>query len=423
MPVSPAELLIVESGGGVGLEATGELLLEGSAATTVAPVVGGRLELRVYSYDLSNIPHDLTGDIAGLSFSSSAPGGFRECTFSLLRDPRLPHLDIGYNYLLRVRRAMDTAWEGRIEDIGITPHEWQLNVRALGMISSCHDRWAVAPWTNTAAEQSPEDVIKYMLTTYCSDISADQSNIAATGVTQPATGTLSYVDTDSVKVFDDMLAFGNSTYADTMYLVWGGLQPPETWAGGLFYFAAKETAPSYYVRLEAAELEYEQSLEDYANRVKVQSDGGTWTTVNNTAEQALLGRGGGTFIKKYVVDTFKDVHTLNATARTQIANTYLARLIQRRARGKSLKIASGTPIESVTGLPVYLWQVRAGHVIRVTGIQPRASLIDGSASLERDIYIAQTAYDADSDSLTITPEDAKDQVDRQIARLLKAVKM
>ena len=77
----------------------------------------------------------------------------------------------------------------------------------------------------------------------------------------------------------------------------------------------------------------------------------------------------------------------------------------------------------MTGLPVYLWQVRAGHVIRVTGIQPRASLIDGSASLERDIYIAQTAYDADSDSLTITPEDAKDQVDRQIARLLKAVKM
>lgn len=387
--------------------------------------VAGSSKIRVYTWDLNNVPHDISHLIEGLTFSTSAPSGFKSCSFSLKRDIRTQYTDIGRNYLLRVRVQMDTVWEGRVEDVGPVygPNGWELKVTALGFIAACHDTPRNTTWSNTASETTVQAIVKYWLTNQClNDISSDQSNIDAMGVTITAGTYTTAIGDDAVKVFDDMLKFGyvsGGVYGDTNYAVWEGIQPPGTWAGGLFYLTKRPTTIDYRVRLEEGEWEYQISLEDYFNRIRVYSNS-TSTFVEDTASQAELGRGGGSFYKLKLVTDFNSM-TLDATARSQIANRYLTYHTQKRARGRSLSLTAGR-VTNAYGAPVELCNVRAGHLIRVVNILPSTGAFDGSVNFERDWYIVETEYDATLDTLRITPENSLDALDRQVAQIWQEVK-
>lgn len=365
------------------------------------------MEIKLYNRNLSSptFVEDLTYKHQRLKFSTKLHGGFYTCSFMLKADLPAAWTWITDKMFFRllITDGADTLWEGRVEDVGIT--QGSVQVTAYGYYSNLGD----IPYS-TAFNDNADVVIKAILTAACTQISSDQSNIAATG--GPAitsTANAGYLDIYPKDLIEKLLDFSDTTYDSK------------------WYFGIWEDRIPYLVRQNVTSADWRVTLADF-NRFRlkhraadlwnsvyaVYDDSGLTRTADasDATSKAKYGDGTTDFERKKVIS---DLGTVVATTAQSARDGWLED--HKNIWPRLENIVLGSKVFDVNGIPKKSYLVRAGEVIRVRDLVPVSSDLD---TVERDAlrtyYIVETEYDMDSATLRITPDTENMSLDAILAR-------
>lgn len=366
------------------------------------------MEIKLYDRNLSSpaLVEEITYKVQGLKFSNHLHGGFWVCSFRLKADMPAAWEWITNKafYRLVLTDKSDILWEGRIEDIGLS--QGAVEVTAYGYYANLGD----IPY-HTAYNANFDVVIKAVLTANCSQISSDQSNIAATGGPAITSGAEDdYLDIYPRDIVEKLSKFSDDTYH------------------GRWYFAIWEDRVPYLFRRDASSIDWLVTLADF-NQFKLKHRGASlWNscyavyevggTITRTADaddadsQEKYGDGTNDLKRQHVVPNLGEV----AAAAAQSARDHW--LEEYKELYPSLEnMVLGSTIYDINGQPKSSSLVRAGDVIRVRDLVP-ASVDAGSVQRDafRTFYIVETEYDMDRAELRIVPDTEKMTLDAILAR-------
>lgn len=366
------------------------------------------MEVRVYDRNLvTPVLWTVEWDrVRRLMFSTKIHGGFNLCSFRLDCSPAeawdwLAHR---LNYRVVVSHLSSTLFEGRLEDVQITP-EGGATLTALGYYSNLGD----IPYATAYADVASE-IIKDVLTANCAQISTDYTHIAATDVTVDSSAGEEYLDLYPMELFARILAFSDTT--------------SKTWD-----FAIWEDRVPWLVQRAASSVDWFVNLEDLQGFSFGISLGQLWNAAyalyrtlgvlsrtadaDNADSQTKFG-----LERKKVIHDVGEVAAANAQAARDGFLAEYAKLYP--SMGQSPTILG--PVYDSNGIAHDNFEVRAGQVMRIRDFLPDTISLD---SVSRDgfstFYIAETEYDAESRGLRVVFERREPTVEQLMAQILKAI--
>lgn len=152
--------------------------------------------------------------ITGLSFTTGLPGGFLQCTFSVSASgAKVWGIDTGQRVAVSLGNRV--LWWGWIEDIERSQRGklTNLSVTCLGPWQNCQQR--LVEYYN--ADQETSEALKSVMVYYCEWISADYSNIQASGVTA---GEQERTFAPVSSIVEDVCGTGDSSDRPMLFAIW-----------------------------------------------------------------------------------------------------------------------------------------------------------------------------------------------------------
>lgn len=363
------------------------------------------MEVKLYNRDLASptLVADITERIQGLKFSTRLNGGYHICTFSIKEDIGFAWQRVTSRpfYRLLITDRYQTLWEGRLEDFEI--NQGRVKVTAYGYYANLSD----VPYA-TAYNDTATNVLKAALTAACTQISSDQTNMAATGISIPSTAGEDYLDITPQELVEKLLAFSDATNSKWYFAIWENRVP---------WLIKRSTATIHWmVSLRAgdfAQFRLQHRAADlYNSAYAVYTNGGVVTRTANADNAESQSKYGLT--RRAVVPNLGEV----AAATAQSARDgYLAdhKDIWPRVTNWVL----GSKVGDGSGK---LWPtayVRAGQTIRIRDLIPASAQLDATTrDAMSTFYIVETSYDADRAELTVVPDSDNGSLDATLAREL-----
>lgn len=367
------------------------------------------MEVKLYDNDLSSptFIEDITHKVQGLKFSTKLNGGFYKCSARLKAD--LPE---AWNWLINkpfyrlvITDKTKTLWEGRLEEPNL--EFGQASFVAYGYYANLGD----VPY-HTAYNDNFDAVIKAILTANCTQISSDQTNIAATGGPAITSGAgAGYLDIYPKDIVEKLANFSDDTY------------------NGKWYFGIWEDRVPYLVRRNVTSLNWQVDISDFArfklnhffNKLwnscyAVYESGGSITRTadaDNSDSQTKYG-----LKRQYVIENLGEVAAAAAqSARDAWLEEHKEVWPQMNDMVLGNKIYSA--VSDSKGVIYPSSWLRAGDVLRIRDLVPISS---DAGSVQRDalrtFYIVETEYDMDAATLRIVPDTESMTLDALIARKL-----
>ncbi len=346
----------------------------------------------------------LASRYGSLQFSTKINGGFYElnCLYPCDLVTAFDWYDNRLNYRLTVYEADVVAWDGRIEEMEIRSDG--LAITARGYWSACYDK----PYTSAIAGANNADVeIKAILTASCPDISTDQTQIDDPGI---AVGGNATGNTYPGNIFDQLASVGGTG---------GTLWDWYVYEDKIFEFHARNATTNWAVSMRDLApdgVSLKRSLRQIWN--SVYADYNVANTKLTTAEAA---------------DTDSQTK-FGLTRRTYLSAGQVAAAHAEGQRSTFLTFHKNNPQESdlalngwvygadagKVGVRCPLWRVRGGDVIRGSGLVSDAAMIDsGAADALRIFHIAETRYDAQTNTLSIAPDRPEQTASRLLQRAIQ----
>jgi len=342
-----------------------------------------------------------------LTYSTAYHGGFKECNLTIPMNQGNAWLYMQreaqpgrHMYHLEIMEGHELRWEGRIMSVGLEwgtaiPHS--LALTALGYWNSCYDE-IVTMVDYSAGVQTPDGIIKAMLTAYCPAINADQSNIeTAIGNVQ----TVLPVDNYTLDHIVDSLAPMGDTSLNTYYFA--------IWDDRIPYYAARSVdAIDWEVLMgdigrgrivQAAQwLRNGATAFDGTNRTASASDSESESLYTGRNKTVLVPAGTTTAIAENARDRYIEEHKI--------------------PQQESSFLVTGDPIQPYRFGPTTGKRsaIRAGQVIKIIDLIPAATASPELDNL-RTFFIVETVYDASRDSTTVIPDRPPAQLRVILSRL------
>lgn len=245
----------------------------------------------------------------------------------------------------------------------------------------------------------------------------DSIKVTATGFTFTNTAAINLTRMTASDQIGFLLKFANSTFDPQQLTVY-----PTDKGDIEFTFKTASTTAD----IECALSDFEQGSfggndDGLANKVTIQYNGGaSFASVNDTA---LQGNGGVAWalIKEYV-EVIPEI--TNSTDATQAANAILtARKSLRLAANGQFVAKSGSRFFDANGNSVRPHRIRAGQLVHLRDVQPYQQGLSNLTFLN-SFRIAETDWDEDNQTLTLTPESFDAYVERafgQVQALLTGI--
>ena len=357
------------------------------------------MEIKLYDNDLTtpSFVEELTHKVQGLSFSTRLHGGFHTCSFKLKAD--LPEawewLTQRIFYRLVITDGSKTLWEGRLEDIGLSAGVAEAT--AYGYYTNLSDY----PY-RTAYNAVASVVIKAILTAACTQISSDQSNIAATNVTITSAADASYLDIYPQELVEKLLAFSDTGKSKWYFGIW------------------KDRIP-YLKARSVTSLDWKVNLRDFKQFSLKYRAGELWNSCYAVYDAAGIARTADAndtdsqtkynLTRQYVIPA---LGTVAAAAAQGARDGWLED--HKEIWPKLTSMVLGDTVYDSSGVKYPSSWVRAGEVLRVAALVP-ASVDAGSVTRDalRTYYIIETEYDIDRAELRVVPDTESTGLDTLLA--------
>ena len=362
------------------------------------------MEIKLYNRDLATpeLVEDLTYQVERLRFSTKYHGGYNICSFRLKKD--LPHawewITDKMFYRLVITDVTKTLWEGRVEDIGLSIGE--VVVTAYGYFANLSD----IPYY-TAYNANADVIIKAVLTANCAQISADQTNIAATDIAIDSAAADSYLDIYPQAIVEKVLAFSDSTF-------------------GKWYFGIWEDRVPYLIKRDDSTVNWRVSLADFTKFNLKHRAGNLWNAAYTVYRIAgVLSRTADaddtTSQTHYGLERKKVIPDLGEVAAGSAQAARDAWVQDNKDIWPRLTdMVLGDTIYDTNGKAFPSSWLRAGEVLSVIDLVPSTSDLDTVArDALRTYYIIETEYDMDRAEMRITPDKESTRLDTLLAKLVR----
>jgi len=368
------------------------------------------MEVSLYNRNLTTpiFDTDLTFDHQRLKFSTKLNGGFNICSFSLKAG--LPKawewITDKVFYRLVVTDKQKTLWEGRIQDIGI--EAGLITATAYGYFASLNDQIYKTGYNDNA-----DVVIKAMLTAAAPQISATQTNIAATG--GPAIDSAAdknRLDRSLRKLIEQIVDFGNDAGNQWYFAIWEDRVP--------YLFQRSISTVDWAVNLsDLGRFKLKHSTKDLWNKVYAVYDAaGIARTADqsDTTSQKKYGDGTNDLVRYYAIPDLGTVGGGGAAA-LAAAKKWLA---EHKDIWPTLEdIVLGNQVYDTSGVAFPSSWVRAGDVIRILDLVPVSGDLDAvTRDALRTFYILETDYSADNLTNRIVVDTVKRDITSIIAKVM-----
>lgn len=360
------------------------------------------ITVHLYDNDLStpSLIEDITGRIENLNFSTILHGGFGIAQFDLAAGwAKRWQWRIDYwLYRLVIYEKDYTIFEGRLEDVEFIKDG--LRATFFGYYSNLGDLA-----NNGAATESgnADVIIKSWLTNYCSQISADQTNIESPGI---SLSNVAEIDDTLLDLVPKLADFSDASKQTWYFAVWEDRIA--------YFFARSITAVDWLVNLRDIEsLSLRASIKELWNSVfAVYTSGGTETRTSTTSDSDS--------ISKYGITRRKGIPNLGdvgATAAGKQRDWWLEE--HKELWQQTDRFIIGATVFDTNGVRHPSCRVRAGDVIRIQDLMPASVNVSQVArDALRTFYIRETQYNADKHRMTIIPDTESMNLDSILAREL-----
>lgn len=367
------------------------------------PVV--RISNRVLGDDVLNSPIYLSR-LENLRFTTQIPGGFGMCSFEIpmrLLDA-MQWLEADYfGCDVAVFYGAEVAWEGLLWDFSVDLVTERHEVVALGYWATLAKRVHLS-FTKSVTDLDTE--IENVLTSEGAWLSSDYSEVRA-----PAGRSVSVTydgDETVQEILLRLLEGGDGGSPVTLYDV-------AVWNDRKVWVYERPTTVEWYVRrrgLQSGHIRgtlgglWNKVAVRYANEWASGIDGGetpNWS--EDATSQARYG----------VMSTVIQTSGVLASDAANIRADYLARHKDMPKRSELVMSERRALFQPSGASPAGLWQVRAGVNLALVDVPTTASAWDTVPDRLHSFYVIETQYDADSNTLTITPDTEADLLTRQMA--------
>lgn len=352
------------------------------------------------------------GQTSGLRFRTKLPGGFDQCSFtfagSLIEAVRWKGKFLAQH--LEVLSAGQYAFYGIIEDILLDRIRAQVQVTADGYYFTLEDERYN---TTSTTSETMKNAIWWALS---------QQGAAKDWRGYFLDGGVGDVTDTNTKVQRRIGSNGNETAREAVEL-WCQMGDssnnrywPAVWDSRKLRVDQESTTTKWYVRVQDMNLAtFGASRKDVWNHIVVSyQDVADGTRKDSTAAQDTTSQ------QRYgLKQLLYPGGEMNTTAANQLAATLLARLKDPRDRPQI-----GVDRIHDTGLVERpLWLVRAGDIIEAIDLElpdrPAGEQVTG----RNKWLIRETDYDADSNTLTLTPDQEERSVELTIQQSLDALRI
>ena len=340
-----------------------------------------RSELQIHLFD-SNLSTpvfqaNLTDRAQGLRFSTKVPGGYGSCRFTLstTRAEQWEWHTKRFFWRLTIEDGTKTVFEGRLEDTPIDLTRGTTLLTFYGYYSNLTDvAWA------TTKNQVWSTTIKDVLTANASQISSDQSNIAATDITIDLDD--KYLDIYPMQLFDLLLPFGDTSDNTYDFAIWEDRIP--------FLTVRNVSSIDWNVNIaDFQSFRLTRQLRNVWNSTyAVYLAAGNLTRTATTTDTDSIERFGLT--RDYVVP---QLGAVSQTAAEAARDTWLAE--HKDIFSEADRVILKSTATDTNGVSFPSSWVRAGDVLRVRDLVPPSGALGSvSRDQERTYFITETEYDA-----------------------------
>lgn len=349
----------------------------------------------------------LLGHFSGwsrLQWVSALHGGFRSChvTIPMLFDAAVGFLRFENNpgrhfTHLVITEAQQVRWEGRVMNIAAR-FNGDLELTALGYWSSCRDQ-RVTTVDFSGHNDTPDGIIKAMLTAKCPDIASDQSNIQTAAGNVNLTLPVDRYTQDHI--IDDIAPLGDSSDNTYYFAIWEDRLP--------FYTARSVSEVDWEVRLrdlapgggieqDAAWLRNAADAYDGTTRTASAADADSQVLYPTRDAIVAVPAGTTAAIAQNARDRFVSERAIpQQTSRFTIVGDVIARSRDARVRGGGRST------------------IRAGDVVKVIDVIP-ASAASPTLDSIRTFFILEAQYDAGTGRMTLIPDRPPSTLSTMLAR-------
>lgn len=372
-----------------------------------------KLTAVLYDNNLANpsvvIPNLMGKKLSGLRFGTVLPGGFGDASFSwpCSWPEAWDWYESYYNYQLTIHEGVSTIWQGRLEDIELSPSG--ITPTFMGYWRSCYDEVFNDVTNYISGTAYAGDIIRDVLEDHCPQVhKGDFSHLRETYFNLcPITFTDNNRPGDA---FQRLGAIGDGSQSEVpwYFAIWEGRVP---------YFLPKPkdfSEPDWHVfkRDLAAESGYSlrRSLGEMANRVAmIYSTYDGMRVITDYAEDAdSIAKWN---LTREIANSMGEGGTLTA------ASARDAYLKDHANPPQSATIQITSRIRDKNGKMRDLWHVRAGDVLRIDDLIPEEDVITKpQLDQMRTFFIKETDFDLDSYTLTVTPEMPGTRAEVALAR-------
>lgn len=365
-------------------------------------------------------------DATGLRIATTE-NGFSMASWKLHREFGVAWPDVGLNYFVTIYgpRGFDIAWQGRIESVEPTYNNGvaALSCSATGFWASLGDEYYYGTLgTSTTPEALLQTAIGLM-----ANIAINYTGLTVTGVTgiDYRTGNWGTDDETWSEIVQKICDFGTNILTQRVV--------PAVWDNRILSTSIVTTVnatPDYIVsRQHIVSTGLRRSLSSVKNRVTVRYNNGgdlTRSTVNDTTGQAALATAypvagllglRTNFIRTRIADYTGLGTNLSSSTVSDRANILLNNSKRVKTDAQSIVVkADYVILDNVSKQEIPLWRFRAGKWLNIVDLFPRLTRTGSGASnadagITTTFYIVGTEYDAESGSLTLTPESSSNLAD------------
>ena len=358
---------------------------------------------------LNGTTFDLGQQVQGVHFTTQHPGGCAEfgCSIPAEFGEQLaipPYL--GYNYRLDVTDSRGYVWSGRTAYPSLvrsrTGYQWRLGAKGYGVTLS--DQLS----TTTNAQNTATNTLLSNALALAPSITA--STITATGFTISNTAAVNLARVTPAMMASWIARFGDSNFDPQTMVVY-----PDNDGTIRLTFKPRPTTADITGAIydsESAEIGGEES--DFADKVTIQYNAGTsYVSASDSALIAKLG-----LTKEYAAIIPEITQSVDAT---QAANAILEAKSQLRiAASGPLVYRADAPLYDSNGTLLPAHRVRSGQIFRFIDVSPYESTPSNLAFFN-SFMVAETSFDEDSQTLTITPESYALHLQRSVATVYSLI--
>lgn len=347
------------------------------------------LQVRTGASLASTALPDASGAIArarNITFTTGLPGGFLSCTFdTTLSDPAAWDVELGR--YVKVFASVDSVFEGQIEDIGfardMATGQYTASVTALGP-------WARAKKVREAANYAVATTGNTIVQTALAEMADISTDYTYVWGADRNLNTVNY-DASVASIIEDVLKYGSQNNIPLYFAFWETPQTGSSTAGPRAWLWARDldTVVHWRVRVNEFAFQYTDSLANVYNAVVATYNAGANETAESTdaTSQTLYG--------ERQIWSGLSVETQTLAVAEAARDTFVSWKADPRPILSPFTLRRWARDGGGVKRPcVY---VRAGDVMTVEDW-----IVDDTSYT---FVVGATTYDAESDSVQITPEE------------------